>query len=92
MQRISSLDSTFVQRIRWVQAVGDTVFVRDTIAKERIVSHLRVDTIYCQRQVEVQLPPVRYVPRFYKVCVCLLAFLLLFVVGRIVVRLWLQRR
>lgn len=85
-------DSVYVLRSRWVQNKGDTVFVRDTLFRERFLTKQHADTVYAVRHVEVQLPPVRYVPRFYKVSAVLAAVLLLFVIGRVVLRLLLRCR
>lgn len=87
-----SSDSTFVQRIRYVHRQGDTVFVCDTLFRERFLVKQHIDTVYSVRQVEVRLPPVRYVPRFYKVSTLLAAVLLLLAVGRIALRLFLLHR
>ena len=81
-----------MQRIRYVYSHGDTVFVRDTLFRERFLTKQHTDTVYSVRRVEVQLPPVRYVPRFYKVSAALAAVLLLLGIGRIVLRLLLRRR
>ena len=77
VKRSNISDSIIVQRIRWIQQTNDTVFVRDTILKERYKIKEYTDTVYCTQQIERQLPPVRYIPRFYKIMTCIALLLIL---------------
>ena len=69
-------DSVRIERARFVFLRGDTVFVRDTLLRERVRIVEHCDTLWQQREVYIE-KPVRYVPRFYKACATLLGLMLL---------------
>lgn len=45
---------------------GDTVYLDRWHDRWRDRTITRTDTVYQNREVQIQLPPERYVPRFYK--------------------------
>jgi hypothetical protein len=78
-------DSVFVsEKVR-----GDTVYLTRTEWRDRWRVRIERDTVVDVRVEKevVQLPPVRYVPKFYKHCTiyfwCAIVLLLLYIVFRI---------
>lgn len=71
-------DSVRIERTRFVFLRGDTVFVRDTLLRERVHTRIQCDTLWQQREMYIE-KPVRYVPRFYKVCAIVLGGMLLII-------------
>lgn len=69
-------DSVRIERARFVFLRGDTVFVRDTLLRERVRIVEHCDTLWQQREVYIE-KPVRYVPRFYKACAMVIGMILL---------------
>ena len=95
MPVVQSNDTTsFIQR----SARVDTVYLRDSVF---VSEKMRGDTVYLTRverdtvvdmRVEkevVQLPPERYVPKFYKWCTGLLLAFLVLAIGRLALKRWL---
>ncbi|MCM1034556.1 MAG: hypothetical protein NC083_03990 [Muribaculum sp.] len=56
-----------MERSRLVWVRGDTIVVRDTLLRERVRTVVHCDTIRLEKEVLIE-KPVRYVPRFYKIC------------------------
>lgn len=69
-------DSVRIERTRFVFVRGDTVFVRDTLLRERVHTRIQCDTLWREREVYIE-KPIRYVPRFYKGCAGAIGVLLL---------------
>ena len=82
-------DSVFVSE----RQKGDTVYLTRTEWRDRWRTRVERDTVVdvrVQKEV-VQLPPERYVPKFYRWCTGLLIAILVLAIGRLgykVMRLW----
>ena len=80
-------DSVFVSE----KQQGDTVFLTRVEWRDRWRTRVERDTVM-DVQVEkevVQLPPERYVPKFYKWCTGLLLAFLVLAIGRLALKRWL---
>ncbi len=67
MATSASLDSTYHRDSIFVREYtrGDTVYLDRWRDRWRERTLTRTDTVYQDREVQIQLPPERYVPRFY---------------------------
>ena len=80
-------DSVFVSE----RQKGDTVYLTRTEWRDRWRTRVERDTVVdvrVQKEV-VQLPPERYVPKFYKWCTGLLLAFLVLAIGRLALKRWL---
>ena len=83
-------DSVFVSE----RQKGDTVYLTRTEWRDRWRTRVERDTVVdvrVQKEV-VQLPPERYVPKFYRWCTIALWAIGLSVIGYRLLRWWLRRR
>ena len=80
-------DSVFVSE--WQR--GDTVYLTRVEWRDRWRTRVERDTVMDVRVEKevVQLPPERYVPKFYKWCTGLLLAFLVLAIGRLAIRRWL---
>ena len=83
-------DSIFIREI----LTGDTVYLTRTEYRDRWRTRVERDTIVDIRVEKelVQLPPERYVPKFYKWCTGLLFAIGILLIGYGVLRYWILRR
>ena len=80
-------DSVFVsERMR-----GDTVYLTRVEWRDRWRTRVEHDTVMDVRVEKevVQLPPERYVPKFYRWCTGLLLAILVLAIGRLALKRWL---
>ena len=80
-------DSVFVsERMR-----GDTVYLTRVEWRDRWRTRVERDTVMDVRVEKevVQLPPERYVPKFYRWCTGLLLAILVLAIGRLALKRWL---
>ena len=80
-------DSVFVSE----RQRGDTVYLTRVEWRDRWRTQMVHDTVVdvrVQKEV-VQLPPERYVPKFYRWCTVLLLAILLLAIGRLALKRWL---
>ena len=70
---------------------GDTVYLTRTEWRDRWRTRIERDTVVDVRVEKevVQLPPERYVPKFYKWCTGLLLAFLVLAIGRLALKRWL---
>ena len=80
-------DSVFVSE----RQRGDTVYLTRTEWRDRWRTRVERDTVMDVRVEKevVQLPPERYVPKFYKWCTGLLLAFLVLAIGRLALKRWL---
>ena len=73
---------------------GDTVYLTRTEWRDRWRTRVERDTVVDVRVEKevVQLPPERYVPKFYRWCTGLLIAILVLAIGYGLLRWWLKRR
>ena len=83
-------DSIFIREI----LKGDTIYLTRTEFRDRWRTRVERDTIVDIRVEKelVQLPPERYVPKFYKWCTGLLFAIGILLIGYGVLRYWILRR
>ena len=80
-------DSVFVsEKMR-----GDTVYLTRVEWRDRLRTRVERDTVMDVRVEKevVQLPPERYVPKFYRWCTGLLLAILVLAIGRLALKRWL---
>ena len=79
-------DSVFISE----RQRGDTVYLTRTEWRDRWRTRIERDTVVDVRVEKevVQLPPQRYVPKFYKWCTGLLFAIGLLAIGRFALKLW----
>ena len=80
-------DSVFVSE----RQRGDTVYLTRVEWRDRWRTQMVHDTVVdvrVQKEV-VQLPPERYVPKFYRWCTVLLLAILVLAIGRLALKRWL---
>ena len=80
-------DSVFVSE----RQRGDTVYLTRVEWRDRWRTQIVHDTVVdvrVQKEV-VQLPPERYVPKFYRWCTVLLLAILVLAIGRLALKRWL---
>ena len=82
-------DSVFISE----RQRGDTVYLTRTEWRDRWHTRIERDTVADVRVEKeiIELPPERYVPRFYKWCTGLLFAIGLSVIGYGILKLWLRR-
>ena len=83
-------DSVFISE----RQKGDTVYLTRTEWRDRWRTRIERDTVVDVRVEKevVQLPPQRYVPKFYKWCTIALWAIGLLVMGYWLLKWWLKRR
>ena len=96
IQKSTSVDTIYQHDSVFVREVmrGDTVYLTRTEWRDRWRTRVERDTVVdvrVQKEV-VQLPPERYVPKFYKWCTIALWAIGLSVIGYRLLRWWLRRR
>ena len=81
MDTVVVRDSVFVSEVM----KGDTVYLTRTEWRDRWRTRVERDTVVDVRVEKevVQLPPERYVPKFYKWCTGLLIAILVLAIGRL---------
>ena len=79
-------DSVFISE----RQRGDTIYLTRTEWRDRWRTRIERDTVVDVRVEKevVQLPPERYVPKFYKWCTIALWAIGLLVMGRLALKLW----
>ena len=83
-----------VQRER---TIHDTVYITKEVYRDRLEARgerqkaVRTDTVVVTewREKVIELPPERYVPKFYKWCTGLLWAILVLAIGRLALKRWL---
>ena len=96
IQKSTSVDTIYQHDSVFVREVmrGDTVYLTRTEWRDRWRTRVERDTVVdvrVQKEV-VQLPPERYVPKFYRWCTIALWAIGLSVIGYRLLRWWLRRR
>lgn len=96
IQRSARVDTIYLHDSVFVSEKqrGDTVFLTRTEWRDRWRTRVERDTVVdvrVQKEV-VQLPPERYVPKFYRWCTIALWAIGLSVIGYRLLRWWLRRR
>ena len=96
IQKSTSVDTIYQHDSVFVREVmrGDTVYLTRTEWRDRWRTRVELDTVVdvrVQKEV-VQLPPERYVPKFYRWCTIALWAIGLSVIGYRLLRWWLRRR
>ena len=93
IQKSTSVDTIYQHDSVFVREVmrGDTVYLTRTEWRDRWRTRVERDTVMDVRVEKevVQLPPERYVPKFYKWCTGLLLAFLVLAIGRLAIRRWL---
>jgi len=88
-------DSIYIDRIHLEIQKGDTVYLRDTVTQKFFSIQNTCDTIYKDKEVIIQPPPEKYIPKFYKWCTGLFWLLVVLIVGytilRIVIKIYLKK-
>ena len=81
------MDSVFVSE----KQRGDTVYLTRVEWRDRWRTRVERDTVVDVRVEKevVQLPPERYVPKFYRWCTGLLLAILVLAIGRLALKRWL---
>ena len=93
IQRSARVDTIYLHDSVFVSEKqrGDTVFLTRVEWRDRWRTRVERDTVVdvrVQKEV-VQLPPERYVPKFYKWCTGLLIAILVLAIGRLALKRWL---
>ena len=93
IQKSTSVDTIYQHDSVFVREVmrGDTVYLTRTEWRDRWRTRVERDTVVDVRVEKevVQLPPERYVPKFYKWCTGLLLAFLVLAIGRLALKRWL---
>ena len=93
IQRSARVDTIYLHDSVFVSEKqrGDTVFLTRVEWRDRWRTRVERDTVMDVRVEKevVQLPPERYVPKFYKWCTGLLLAFLVLVIGRLALKRWL---
>ena len=84
-------DSVYQDRAHYVYLRGDTVYIHDTVTQKYFSIKNNVDTVYLDKEVVIDHPPEKYIPKFYRICTLILALLLLYYVLRLVYRLYFRK-
>ena len=79
------------------RTIHDTVYVTKEVYRDRLEARgerqkaVRTDTVVVTewREKVIELPPERYVPKFYKWCTGLLWAILVLAIGRLALKRWL---
>ena len=93
IQRSARVDTVYLKDSVFVSEKqhGDTVYLTRVEWRDRWRTRVERDTVM-DVQVEkevVQLPPERYVPKFYRWCTGLLLAILVLTIGRLALKRWL---
>ena len=90
---VRSVDTVVVRDSVFVREVmkGDTVYLTRVEWRDRWRTRVERDTVVDVRVEKevVQLPPERYVPKFYRWCTGLLLAILVLAIGRLALKRWL---
>ena len=93
IQRSARVDTVYLRDSVFVSEKqrGDTVYLTRVEWRDRWRTRVERDTIMDVRVEKevVQLPPERYVPKFYKWCTGLLLTILVLAIGRLALKRWL---
>ena len=93
IQRSARVDTVYLKDSVFVSEKqrGDTVFLTRVEWRDRWRTRVERDTVVDVRVEKevVQLPPERYVPKFYKWCTGLLLAFLVLAIGRLALKRWL---
>ena len=93
IQRSARVDTIYLHDSVFVSEKqrGDTVFLTRVEWRDRWRTRVERDTVMDVRVEKevVQLPPERYVPKFYKWCTGLLLAILVLAIGRLALKRWL---
>ena len=93
IQRSARVDTVYLHDSVFVSEKmrGDTVYLTRVEWRDRWRTRVERDTIMDVRVEKevVQLPPERYVPKFYKWCTGLLLTILVLAIGRLALKRWL---
>ena len=93
IQRSASSDTVYLRDSVFVseRMRGDTVYLTRVEWRDRWRTRVERDTVMDVRVEKevVQLPPERYVPKFYKWCTGLLLAFLVLAIGRLALKRWL---
>ena len=81
------------------RTVLDTVYITKEVYRDRLEARgerqkaVRTDTVVVTewREKVIELPPERYVPKFYRWCTGLLWAILVLAIGRLALKRWLKR-
>ena len=93
IQRSTSFDTIYLHDSVFMSEKqrGDTVYLTRVEWRDRWRTRVERDTVVDVRVEKevVQLPPERYVPKFYKWCTGLLLAFLVLAIGRLALKRWL---
>ena len=93
VQKFRSVDTVVVRDSVFVSEKmrGDTVYLTRVEWRDRWRTRMERDTVVDVRVEKevVQLPPERYVPKFYRWCTGLLLAILMLAIGRLALKRWL---
>ena len=93
IQRSTSFDTIYLHDSVFVSEKqrGDTVYLTRVEWRDRWRTRVERDTVVDVRVEKevVQLPPERYVPKFYRWCTGLLLAILVLAIGRLALKRWL---
>ena len=93
IQRSARVDTVYLRDSVFVSEKmrGDTVYLTRVEWRDRWRTRVERDTVMDVRVEKevVQLPPERYVPKFYKWCTGLLLAFLVLAIGRLALKRWL---
>ena len=93
IQRSTSVDTVYLRDSVFVSEKqrGDTVYLTRVEWRDRWRTRVERDTVVDVRVEKevVQLPPERYVPKFYRWCTGLLLAILVLAIGRLALKRWL---
>ena len=93
IQRSARVDTVYLKDSVFVSEKqrGDTVYLIRVEWRDRWRTRVERDTVMDVRVEKevVQLPPERYVPKFYKWCTGLLLAILVLAIGRLALKRWL---
>lgn len=93
IQRSARVDTVYLRDSVFVSEKqrGDTVYLTRVEWRDRWRTRVERDTVVDVRVEKkvVQLPPERYVPKFYKWCTGLLLAFLVLAIGRLALKRWL---
>ena len=93
IQRSARVDTVYLKDSVFVSEKmrGDTVYLTRVEWRDRWRTRVERDTVLDVRVEKevVQLPPERYVPKFYRWCTGLLLAILVLAIGRLALKRWL---
>ena len=93
IQRSARVDTVYLRDSVFVSEKmrGDTVYLTRVEWRDRWRTRVERDTVMDVRVEKevVQLPPERYVPKFYRWCTGLLLAILVLAIGRLAMKRWL---